>query len=557
MVSVQSPPGRRELSYARFLLPPAIVMAAATGAAVAVVAPSARLAVALCGGIATLLVVLTAAEAARRCRALRSHQTNRDQQLAHLEQRLVTEHQQLVYLTHDVMPTVLRWLRGGMAGNDVGPALERNVPGFRELPELHRKLMDSMTLAVEHEVAMRDGAQRSFVHVAQRVQALVHQQAKELREMEEDHGRHHEVFQDLLRIDHGNALIGRLADSVSVLGGGRPGRQWPQPVALYSVLRGAMSRILEYKRIELKSIAKVNIKGISVEPIIHAAAELLDNATRYSPPQTHVHVSAHEVQYGVAIEIEDCGPPLKEESRLQLEYLLAQAMDGTDLEVIADTPRLGFAVTGRLCKEYDMQISLRSSAYGGLRAVLVVPRNMMTDEPGVLGFVPHGIGAQSVAPRPPGSLEGPKRKPKTRRPTNPRIPATVSMEDDVPVVTEWTEGGLPQRRSRMKVPLSQQYAEIAAFEQAEKEAAERAAARRARENPWGAPEPEPEPEPAPKKKELPPPGLWVEAFYEGLKKDNPGDPTAFTRNPTAYLHLLKDHKEEPARTEADDEGDLT
>src|SRR5439155_10152283 len=123
---------------------------------------------------------------------------------------------------------------------------------------------------IDTEDVMRDAAQRSFVSIARRVQAIVHQQANELREMEEDHGRNPEVFDDLLRIDHGTALIGRLADSIAVLGGGRPGRQWPQPVPLYSVLRGAMSRILEYRRISLDNIAKANIRGISVEPVIHA-----------------------------------------------------------------------------------------------------------------------------------------------------------------------------------------------------------------------------------------------------------------------------------------------
>ncbi|MFD7460020.1 MULTISPECIES: ATP-binding protein [unclassified Streptomyces] len=556
MVSVQPPPRRRELPYARVLLPPAIVMAAATGAAVAVVAHSARLAVGLCGGIATLLVVLTAAEAARRGRALRAQQDEHARRSAQLEQRLADRDQVLVVLTEEILPTALHMTRKGLPPREVFIRLERHVPAFRQLGALHASLLRQVLKAVDSEAVMRDGAQRSFVHVAQRVQAIVHQQAKELREMEEDHGRNHEVFQDLLRIDHGNALIGRLADTVSVLGGGRPARQWPQPVALYSVLRGAMSRILEYKRIDLKSIAKVNIKGTAVEPIIHACAEILDNATRYSPPTTQVHVTAHEVQYGVAIEMEDCGPDLNEESRLRLEGLLEKAMDGTDLEVITDIPQLGFAVVGRLCKEHNMQISLRSSAYGGLRAVLVVPRNMMTDEPGVLGFVPHGIGAQSVADRPKGALAGPARKPKIRRPTNPRIPATVSMEDDIPVVTEWTEQGLPQRRSRVKTPLSQRIAEEAAFDQTVKEAAERAA-ERARQDPWAPAEPEPEPEP---EKELPPPGLWVESFWAGLRKNNPGDPTAFTRNPTAYLHLLdenKDDKDETARTEADDEGDLT
>src|SRR5690606_23450819 len=298
---------------------------------------------------------------------------------------------------------------------------------------------------------------RSFVSIARRVQAIVHQQAKELREMEEDHGRNPEVFDDLLRIDHGTALIGRLADSISVLGGGRPGRQWPQPVALYSVLRGAMSRILEYRRIDLKSIAKVNVKGISVEPVIHAAAELLDNATRYSPPQTKVHVTATEVQTGVAIEIEDAGVSLDE------------------------SPRLGIAVVGRLCAAYNMRVSLRASAYGGVRAVLVVPSEMLTDQPGV--GLAHGIGATAV-PMQVDALPGPERAPKKRRPTSPRIPATVSMEDEVPEVTEWTPGGLPQRRSRVKTSLTQRYAEQAAAERAEREAAARGET-----TPWTTPEP--------------------------------------------------------------------
>ncbi|MEV8552079.1 ATP-binding protein [Streptomyces glaucescens] len=569
MVSVQTPPGPRELPYGRVLLPPAIVMAAATGAAVAVVAHPARLAVGLVGGIATLLVLVTAAEAARRDRAFHRRQAEQARRGAYLEQLLAEQDQLIGRMTKEALPRSVRLLRGGLPTREVLERLVRTEPACRDLRRPHTDLLQAVLKAVESEVTQRSGAQQSFVHVAQRVQAIVHQQAKELREMEEDHGRNHEVFQDLLRIDHGNALIGRLADSVSVLGGGRPGRQWPLPVALYSVLRGAMSRILEYKRIELEAIAKVNIRGISVEPVIHACAELLDNATRYSPPQTQVHVSAHEVQYGVAIEIEDCGPPLNEESRERLEELMAMAAEGTDLEVIEDVPRLGFAVVGRLCRQYDMQISLRSSAYGGLRAVLVVPRIMMTDEPGVLGFVPHGIGAQSVAPRPPGSVEGPKRKPKVRRPTNPKIPATVSMEDDVPVVTEWTENGLPQRRSRVKTSLTQQLIDEAAWDQAVKEAAERAAnAHRIRDNPWLTPDPEPEPEPEPEaepapepeKEERPLPGMWVEAFYEGLKKDNPGDPTGFTRNPAAYQHLLKENqpnRSETARDGAGDEGDPT
>ncbi|MFF4348324.1 sensor histidine kinase [Streptomyces sp. NPDC001530] len=528
MVSVQSPPGGRELPYARVLLLPAILMAAATGAAVAVVTDPARAAVGWCGGIATLLVVAIGAEAVRRGRIARDLRAEFAQRTASLEQRIAAQDQEIVNLTEDVLPHALDRLHSGDSPAEVIRTLDHGIPEYRGIPESQRELLKRLLKIVDTEESMRDAAQRSFVNIARRVQAIVHQQNNELREMEEDHGRNPEVFDDLLRIDHGTALIGRLADSIAVLGGGRPGRQWPNPVSLFSVLRGAMSRILEYRRIELHNVVDVNVNGVSVEPLIHALAELLDNATRYSPPHTKVHVTAIEVQTGVAIEIEDGGVSLSDEARGKIEELLRLAAAGVDPNVMGQAPRLGMAVVGRLAQMYNMQISLRQSAYGGVRAVLVAPRDMFTTDPAP--GLAHGIGASAAAGIDNDGVEGPARKPKKRRPTTgPRIPSPMgSMEDDVPTVTEWTANGLPQRRSRVKIPLSQRYAEAA---RAEAEAAEAKAAAAAS---WA-------PEPVPEEKE-PEPGLWVEAFMNGLKGDP--DPTAFTRN------------NEPAPVEADDEGDL-
>ncbi|MFJ3233155.1 sensor histidine kinase [Streptomyces sp. NPDC086787] len=544
MVSVQSPPDGRELLYARALLLPAIAMAAVTGTAVALVAESARTAVGLCGAVATLLVAAAAAQAVRRGRHLADLRAEHARHTTYLEGRLAAHDEEIVRLGKDIVPTALRHLRRGQSPREVMHTVFDSDPALRHLPDAQRDLVRLILKIVDDEESTRDAAQRSFVNIAQRVQAIVHQQADELREMEEDHGRNPEVFDDLLRLDHGTALIGRLADSISVIGGGRPGRQWPNPVALYSVLRGAMSRILEYRRIDLSSIAKVNIKGTCVEPVIHAAAELLDNATRYSPPNTKVHVTATEVQTGVAIEIEDGGVSLSEEARARVENMLERAKAGVDLDNLGESPRLGLAVVGRLCSTYNMQVSLRASAYGGVRAVLVVPSNMMTTEPAP--GLAHGIGATGVPKAELGALEGPKRPPKKRRPTSPRIPAGISMEDDAPEVTEWTANGLPQRRRKIKTSLAQRIAEQAAIDQAEREG---------RPTIWSQhkPEPEPEPEIDPERQKLldREPGMWVEAFWDGLKEGNPAaDPTDFTRNPTAYLHLI----EKPARTEADDEG---
>ncbi|WP_369217615.1 ATP-binding protein, partial [Streptomyces flavofungini] len=514
---VQSPPGGREVPYIRVLLLPAVLMAAATGAAVAVVTEPARTAVTWCGAVATLLVILVGAEAVRRGRTIRGQRTQYAQRLAHLERRIAAHDDETIRLGRDILPEAMWRLQQGEPPAEVMRNVVDNDEAYKEMPHAQRQLLRNILETLDHEEAMRESAQRAFVNIARRVQSIVHQQAAELREMEEFHGRNPEVFDDLLRIDHGTALIGRLADSIAVLGGARPGRQWPKPVPLYSVLRGAMCRILDYPRVELHSIAKVAIHGTSVEPLIHACAELLDNATRYSPPQTKVHVTAVEVQTGIAVEIEDGGVSLSEEARERAERMLAQAQAGIDLNDLGESPRLGMAVVGRLSQMYNMQISLRQSAYGGVRAVLIVPREMITTGPAP--GLAHGIGASAVPRVDNGGklIEEPERNIRRKKPrvvtAGPplRSPLTAAMQDEVPEVTEWTSGGLPQRRSRVTMSLSERYAQEA---QAQRAAEAHAAAT--------APPPLP-----PQKKEEPEPGLWIEAFMKGVK----GDPAAPGQTP--------------------------
>ncbi|MFF5563605.1 ATP-binding protein [Streptomyces sp. NPDC012623] len=458
MVRVEAPPNDQAPAAVRALVLPVVLTAGATAASVALVPEAARIPLALYGVVAIGLFAWCARELSRRRAAVIALREQHADRVAALEHRLAEHDEETVRLGKELMPAAIHRLRQGESPMEVMRAVVDGDARYRELPDAQRSLLKSVLQIVDDEDAMRESAQRSFVNIARRVQSIVYQQASELREMEEAHGRNPEVFDDLLRIDHGTALIGRLADSVAVLGKARPGRQWPKPVPLFSVLRGAMSRILEYQRVDLHSIAKVAIIGTAVEPLIHACAELLDNATRYSPPQTRVHVTAVEVQTGIAIEIEDGGVSLSEEARARAERMLAQAQAGMDLNDLGETPRLGMAVVGRLCRMYNLQVSLRQSAYGGVRAVLIVPRDVMTTGPAP--GVAHGIGAAAgpkgstndlpttdvlrPANRPPRPVTGP-------RPTAPFV--APAMEDDIPVVTEWTENGLPQRRSRGRAPL--------------------------------------------------------------------------------------------------------
>ncbi|MEU9128464.1 ATP-binding protein [Kitasatospora sp. NPDC048540] len=438
-----SPGDRRPAPVLGWLLPTAVVVAAAA-VATSVVDPAARTAVALCGAVATLAVALVAAEAARRGRALAALRDTGRRQETELRQRLAQQEAQTAQLAASLLPQAVARLQQGEFVEDVLRGAELYDGSVTpEFQAARQAVLRSVLEAVDAEEGLRESAQRAFVNIARRVQAIVHRQAQDLREMEDRHGNDPAVFEDLLQLDHGNALVGRLADSIAVLGGARPGRQWSRPVPLYSVLRGAVSRILDYQRVDLHPVSEVAVVGPAVEPLIHALAELLDNATRYSPPQTRVHLTAVEVQTGIAVEIEDGGLSLSEEGRARAERMLKEAQAGIDLNDLGETPRLGLAVVGRLAQAYGFQVSLRPSAYGGVRAVLIVPQELITTAPAT-GRA-HGIGAAS-GPRPAVAAAAPAPA-RVAGPRHAAVPA-LSGEEETFEVSERTANGLPQRRRR-------------------------------------------------------------------------------------------------------------
>ncbi|WP_225992747.1 sensor histidine kinase [Actinomadura rudentiformis] len=372
----------------------------------------------------------------RRDRAISGMEREHATEMADLRRRLALQEAATFRLARELLPAAVERLRqGALAEEALGELL--SSPGLDlELREAHHAVLRSVLDVVDAQEGFHDSAQRAFVNIARRVQAIVHQQAQDLREMEDKHGDDPEVFGDLLHLDHGTALIGRLADSIAVLGGARPGRQWRQDVPLFNVLRGAMSRIADYDRVDLHSVAEFAVVGPTVEPLIHALAELLDNATRYSPPQARVHLTAVEVQTGVAVEIEDAGIGLTEEARVRAEAALAQSSGGLDLDDLGEAPRLGLAVVGRLSRANGFTVALRPSAYGGVRAVLTVPKDQVTVSP-----VPGGHIARAA------SLPPPKPRPSVH------AGPTRAANDEAAGAIRRRVNGLPQRQRHRGAPL--------------------------------------------------------------------------------------------------------
>ncbi|MFC6594725.1 sensor histidine kinase [Kitasatospora paranensis] len=435
MVRAGSPPGSERLATAAlWLLPPAVLAGFAAAAYAA--HGQTRTAVLWCGTAAAVVVALTVAEATRRARAnARSlaRAAELQQRFAALDdqwqRRLIEQEAETARLADVVLPEAITRLQTGTTADEV---LRSSAPGADGQPQLqsaHRRVLHAVVDAVQAEEDLRDSAQRSFVNIARRVQSIVHQQAQDLRQMQDRHGRDPEVFGDLLHLDHGTALIGRLADSIAVLGGARPGRQWHRAVPMFSVLRGAMSRIVDYQRVDLHSVSEVAVVGPAVEPLIHALAELLDNATRYSPPHTRVHLTAIEIPSGIAVEIEDSGVGLSEEARRRAERVLSDAPSGLDLADLGEAPRLGLSVVGRLAQANNFRVSLRPSAYAGVRAVLVIPSDLIT-----------------TVPAPSTPAQG-TNVPAPRRFTAPQ-PMMAGEPLDEAAEVERNAHGLPQRRRR-------------------------------------------------------------------------------------------------------------
>ncbi|MFB7669359.1 ATP-binding protein [Kitasatospora sp. NPDC056138] len=460
-----------------WVLPPA-VLAAFVAVAVYAVPTGSRTAVYLCGAAVAAAVALAVAEAVRRSRAAaasRAQATELGHRIAELEgrwkQRIVEHEAETVRLAEVVLPEAIARIQSGASSEEILRGSARQAGPDPQFRAAHQTLLSAVVDAVQAEEDLRDSAQRSFVNIARRVQAIVHQQAQDLRQMQDRHGRDPEVFGDLLHLDHGTALIGRLADSIAVLGGARPGRQWHRPIPLFSVLRGAMSRIVDYQRVDLHSVSEVAVVGPAVEPLIHALAELLDNATRYSPPHTRVHLTAIEIPSGVAVEIEDSGVGLSEEARRRVERVLSDTPAGLDLADLGEAPRLGLSVVGRLARTNNFRVSLRPSAYAGVRAVLVIPSDLITTVPATAPL--SGTGGVPAARQ----LRGPQ-------------PMMAGDVVDEPSEVERNAHGLPQRRRRTLAVAP--------------------AAPRSATGPAAAPRTQPPAAPPVE------PGLWMAAFQNGV-----------------------------------------
>ncbi|GAA2722093.1 ATP-binding protein [Actinocorallia aurantiaca] len=239
---------------------------------------------------------------------------------------------------------------------------------------------DLFAAAAEEVRARADQSAKATLRAMMRtVQSLANEQQVVITQMQERHDDP-DVLADLLRIDHMNAQLGRRVQAAAVLCGSWPGLQ-RQASSLSDVVRGATSRIRDYLRIKIYSEPNTAVVSRAVEPVVLAVAELLDNAARHSQPSTSVEVNFQPTHNGMAIMIDDAGVAMDAEELKRASALL-DGRQSVDIHRLGDPPQVGFATTGVLASRYGFRVSVDSrSPYGGVRAVVFLPSELLTTVP--------------------------------------------------------------------------------------------------------------------------------------------------------------------------------
>jgi signal transduction histidine kinase len=273
------------------------------------------------------------------------------------------------------LPAVVRRLQRGEAVDVEAetPPLEYGRDEIGQLGHAFNEVQRTAVQSAVDEANVRRGINEVFLNIARRSQTLLHRQLALLDKMERRETEPDEL-EDLYRVDHLATRMRRHAEDLVILAGAAPGRGWRNPVPVIDVVRGAISEVEDYKRVDIVSVESSAVLGRAVGDVIHLLAELLENAASFSPPQTRVQVVGQVLPNGYALEIEDRGLGMSPEALAEANRKLLEPPDFDP----ADSARLGLFVVAQLADRHGIRVSLRPSGYGGVTAVVLIPGELVT-----------------------------------------------------------------------------------------------------------------------------------------------------------------------------------
>jgi signal transduction histidine kinase len=229
---------------------------------------------------------------------------------------------------------------------------------------VHRQ---ALRLAAD-QAMLRMEVQALFVALSRRGQTLVQRQIHLIDEFGRDEADP-EALAKLFALDHLAARMRRNEENLLVLAGGEPGRWITRPVAMVDLVRAAAQEIEEYRRIDLGEAAAVAVSAHIAGDAIHLLAELLENATTFSPPHTMVTVTARRDIGGMTIRVSDRGIGMPERQLAEANDRLTRPLSLTSSLV----GTMGLLVVARLAQRHGIHVHLDAKPAGGATATVIIP----------------------------------------------------------------------------------------------------------------------------------------------------------------------------------------
>ena len=285
------------------------------------------------------------------------------------------------------LPALVEALRKPGAGDQRLALTPVGLPAGDEIGEVARsfdafqgaaaRLAVSQATLLNKTVAEK-GTVEVFVNLARRMQALVDHQIEFLDGLEAEE-QDPDTLENLFQLDQLATRVRRNAESLLTLAGAAAARSWERPLAMSDVIRAGMAEVEDIGRVDLVIDDNAAMLGNVAADAAHLLSELLENATRWSPPDTRVEVTGRPAAGGYAILIEDRGIGMAADALAEANHILT----GPPLAEATVARSLGLVVTGRLARRLGIVVRLAAGADGGIVAKVLIPPDLMVSSEGV------------------------------------------------------------------------------------------------------------------------------------------------------------------------------